>query len=67
MIAMQYQSTRDANHRVGLSEAIARGLAPDGGLYVPVNLPRLELTAFEGAETLADIVVRGVSASGRRT
>lgn len=52
---MQYQSTRDAAHRVGLSEAIARGLAPDGGLYVPIELPRLELAEFDGARTLQEV------------
>ena len=45
---MQYQSTRDATHRVGLGEAIARGLAADGGLYVPTELPSLPLSTFDG-------------------
>ncbi|HET9694529.1 MAG TPA: threonine synthase [Steroidobacteraceae bacterium] len=49
---MLYQSTRDATHPVGLGVAIAQGLAPDGGLYVPVALPRLELGAFDGAEDI---------------
>jgi len=40
---MRFQSTRDPSHTTGLSEAIARGLAPDGGLYVPATLPRLEV------------------------
>jgi threonine synthase len=43
---MQYRSTRDPSHRVGLSAAIARGLAPDGGLYVPTALPRLDAAGF---------------------
>jgi threonine synthase len=47
---MQFQSTRDAGHRVGLSDAIARGLAPDGGLYVPTVLPTLHPAAFDGLE-----------------
>jgi threonine synthase len=45
---MQYQSTRDDSHRIGLGEAIARGLAPDGGLYVPSELPVVPLEAFDG-------------------
>lgn len=49
---MQYQSTRDPGHRVGLADAIARGLAPDGGLYVPTALPRLDLGAFDGAHDI---------------
>ena len=52
---MLYQSTRDAAHRVGLSEAIARGLAPDGGLYVPTALPRLADDAFDGAEDIRSV------------
>jgi threonine synthase len=49
---MEYRSTRDAAHRVGLSEAIARGLAPDGGLYVPTVLPALEHAAFDGTQDI---------------
>ena len=49
---MQFQSTRNAGHRVGLSEAISRGLAPDGGLYVPTALPRIDRHAFDGAHTI---------------
>lgn len=33
-----YHSTRSTAERAGASEAIARGLAPDGGLYVPAFL-----------------------------
>jgi threonine synthase len=50
---MQFQSTRNASEKALLSAAIARGLAPDGGLYVPEALPRLDAAAF--ADT-ADIV-----------
>ena len=38
---MRFQSTRDAAYTVGLGAAIARGLAPDGGLYVPQSWPTL--------------------------
>jgi threonine synthase len=55
---MHYQSTRDADHRVGLSEAIGRGLARDGGLYVPIELPRFEPGDFDGADTLRDVAAR---------
>lgn len=40
---MRFVSTRDPSHRVSLSTAIAAGLAPDGGLYVPSQLPRVTL------------------------
>ena len=49
---MRFQSTRNAAHTVGLSEAIARGLAPDGGLYVPTSLPELNVTALAAAPDL---------------
>ena len=39
---MDYVSTRDVKkHKVSASEAIAAGLAPDGGLYVPETMPAL--------------------------
>ena len=52
---MQFQSTRNPQHRVGLSEAIARGLAPDGGLYVPTELPHIDRKAFDGARTIPEV------------
>jgi threonine synthase len=36
---MRYLSTRGASPPCSLGEAVARGLAPDGGLYVPETLP----------------------------
>ncbi len=36
---MHYVSTRDASLKVTAAEAIARGLSPDGGLFVPETLP----------------------------
>ena len=38
---MHYTSTRDPQHRVSLSQAIANGIAPDGGLYVPESFPQI--------------------------
>jgi threonine synthase len=52
---MQYVSTRGDGMHAGLSEAIARGLAPDGGLYVPEALPRLEPGAFADATDVAQV------------
>lgn len=40
---MKYFSTRDSGLKVSASEAIARGLAPDGGLFVPEELPQFSL------------------------
>ncbi|MDR1733878.1 MAG: threonine synthase [Oscillospiraceae bacterium] len=36
---MLYTSTRNSDLRVTAAEAIAQGIAPDGGLYVPVAVP----------------------------
>ncbi len=39
---MLYHSTRNNKLTATASEAILRGIAPDGGLYVPENIPRLD-------------------------
>lgn len=44
---MYYVSTRDRNGRCTASTAIARGLAPDGGLLSPEVLPKLSQNALE--------------------
>ena len=44
--AMQYISTRQKSPAVPWSEALARGLAPDGGLYVPESLPQIDVDAL---------------------
>lgn len=38
---MKYVSTRGSSDPVGFAKAFADGLAPDGGLYVPQQLPQL--------------------------
>jgi threonine synthase len=52
---MRFRSTRNPSHAVGLSAAIARGLAPDGGLYVPDALPRLDAARLTGSASLAEL------------
>ena len=42
-----YKSTRNAEQTVTASEAILKGLADDGGLYVPVSIPKLDVTMDE--------------------
>lgn len=44
---MLYFSTRNEKEKVSASQAIARGLAPDGGLYVPESLPKLTIKDVE--------------------
>ena len=51
---LRYLSTRGNSAAVPISDAIAAGLAPDGGLYVPATLPRIDAAAFDHRGTLAD-------------
>ncbi|MGO9515000.1 MAG: threonine synthase [Steroidobacteraceae bacterium] len=56
---MKFASSRNGAPLVTLSEAIRQGLAPDGGLYVPTHLPRVDRGAFAGLTRLPEIA-RGV-------
>lgn len=42
-----YSSTRDSGKKVTASQAILKGLADDGGLFVPDHIPALELSMRE--------------------
>lgn len=55
---MHYISTRNAQHRVLLGEAIAQGIAPDGGLFVPESFPHFVPHQFDGETGLAEIGTR---------
>jgi threonine synthase len=61
---MKYISTRGESSPLGFVDTLLAGLAPDGGLYVPAEWPRLsaeEIAAFAGrpyAEVAADILQR---------
>jgi threonine synthase len=43
---MDFHSTRGAPERIDFSTALLRGLAPDGGLYVPREWPRQDAAQF---------------------
>ncbi len=45
-----YTNTRDASERVTASQAILNGLAGHGGLYVPTEIPALDVTPDDLAE-----------------
>ena len=47
---LMYSSTRDANEKVTASQAILRGLANDGGLFVPTEIPALDVSMDELAK-----------------
>ena len=55
---MRFVSTRGQAPAVGLSRALAAGLAPDGGLYVPEHLPRHDPADFPAGESLARTTAR---------
>lgn len=44
---LYYKSTRNSDLKVTASEAILTGLAPDGGLFVPEQVPKLDVTLNE--------------------
>ncbi|WP_313127979.1 threonine synthase [Anaerocolumna sp.] len=44
---LMYQSTRSNSDPITASQAILKGLADDGGLYVPMSIPRLNLSMKE--------------------
>ena len=48
---MRYFSTRGAGP-VSLDDALRLGIASDGGLFLPEQLPRHDLSAFDGAESI---------------
>ena len=50
---MQYHSTRSNFSCIDSAQAVLNGLAPDGGLYVPNNLPRIDVAACLQEDTMA--------------
>jgi len=55
---MHYLSTRAQAPGLSLSKALAQGLAPDGGLYVPAHLPMFTVEDFDGCERLPEVAER---------
>jgi threonine synthase len=49
---MNYVSTRDKTLRLSAAQAIAKGLAPDGGLMTPEVFPRLEPGALDALKKM---------------
>ena len=50
---MDYFSTRGASERVSSAAAILKGLASDGGLFVPASFPQMTLTEIEALVPLS--------------
>jgi len=53
--SMRFRSTRGAAEEVDFSTALLRGLAPDGGLYVPTRWPTFSVHDFDGTSSLAAV------------
>ncbi len=49
---MLYHSTRSQMNPVDSAQAVLNGLAPDGGLYVPQELPKLDTAKCLGGSTM---------------
>ena len=47
MMNLLYNSTRNAEKKITASQAILKGLANDGGLFVPEYIPKLDVTMEE--------------------
>ncbi len=56
-MSILYKSTRSNDVQVTASQAILRGLAEDGGLFVPMQIPKLEVSL----ETLAEMTYQEVA------
>ena len=56
-MSMIYKSTRDDSVKVTASQAILKGLAPDGGLFVPESIPELD----KSLEELSAMDYKGVA------
>ncbi len=55
---VRYYSTRDPHKNlVTFEEALLKGLAPDGGLYIPDRIPQIAPEAWLGARSLAEVGV----------
>ena len=50
VLDLQYKSTRSENEVVTASQAILKGLASDGGLFVPTAIPKLSVSVQELAK-----------------
>lgn len=60
-MSLFYRSTRDDSVKVTASQAILKGLAPDGGLFVPDSIPSLdksfeELSKMSYAEVAYEVM-----------
>ena len=60
---MKYISTRGGCAPQSFEQVLLTGLAPDGGLFVPENLPKFSIGEIEGMQSLdySDLVIKIIS------
>lgn len=51
-MSMKYHSTRDSKISYTAGEAIIKGLSPEGGLFVPENIPKISLNDIESLKDM---------------
>ena len=51
---VKFRSTR-SNRTVTFDEALIQGIANDGGLYLPLELPAFSIDDFSGAQSIGDV------------
>ena len=61
---MRYISTRGQAPALNFEDVLLAGLASDGGLYVPENLPRFTVEAREANQAVVDLARRVADAKG---
>lgn len=61
---MNYESTRAKSEKLSSAQAIVKGLSPEGGLFVPENIPQLTLDELKNLCTL-DYHGRAVAVLGK--
>ncbi len=58
-----YYSTKDPQrHKISFADALLKGLAPDGGLYVPDQIPQIEAKNWLEALSIAEVGERVLGA-----
>jgi threonine synthase len=61
MAELKFASSRGGAPPVALSRAIEQGLAPDGGLYVPTQLPQIDVASLAAGADLPRIACQALS------
>jgi threonine synthase len=55
MTELRFVSSRGGAAPVNLSQAMAQGLAPDGGLYIPTHMPRVDASGVPPGANLPQV------------